>query len=118
MKIFSVPTTTHGRVLVHEPAGRPGGILVVFHGYGQSADETLEETRRIKGASDWRIVAVQALHRFYARGNDQRVIASWMTRQDRDATIADNIDYVDRAIDAAVSAEDQALPLVFLGFSQ
>ena len=39
----------------------------------------LEEMRRIPGADAWRLVSVQALHRFYTRG-DQAVVASWMTR--------------------------------------
>jgi predicted esterase len=55
------------------------------------------------------------LHRFYARG-DQAVVASWMTLQDRDVAIADNIAYVDRAVDAAGGGE--ARVIVFVGFSQ
>ena len=38
-----------------------------------------------------------------------------MTRQDREAAIADNIDYVDRVVAATRTAAE---PLVFAGFSQ
>ena len=55
----------------------------------------LEELRRIPGADAWRLVSVQALHRFYTR-NDQSVVASWMTREDREHAIADNIEYMNR----------------------
>lgn len=113
MRVLSIPTTTHGRVVVADADASPVGLLVAFHGYAQSADETLAEVRSIPGASAWTVASVQGLHRFYNR-NSEKVIASWMTRQDRDDAIADNVAYVDRAIDA-VGAQG---PIVFVGFSQ
>jgi predicted esterase len=116
MRELLVETRTHGRVLVVEAsASAARGTLVGFHGYGQSADTMLGELQRIPGADAWRQVSVQALHRFYTR-NDQAVVASWMTRQDRDAAIADNIEYVDRAIDVFAGQADESI--VYLGFSQ
>jgi len=116
MRELLIETLTHGRVLVVEAAESPArGTIVGFHGYGQSAETMLEELQRIPGADGWRRVSVQALNRFYTR-NDAAVVASWMTRQDRDAAIADNIEYVNRAVDTAVGAETGAL--VYLGFSQ
>jgi predicted esterase len=56
---------------------------------------------------------VQALNRFYSR-NDERVIASWMTRQDRDDAIADNTAYVDQVIGQVAPTG----PVVLMGFSQ
>jgi predicted esterase len=114
-RALTIETITHGRVLVEDAADSSlrRGTLVVFHGYGQSAEDMLGEVCRIAGASAWTIVAVQALHRFYTRDN-QRVIASWMTRQDRELAIADNVEYVDRAL-AEVGIE---APVVFFGFSQ
>lgn len=93
-----IETPTHGRVLVEEPADPSTRLLVAFHGYAQNAEDILADVRRIPGASGWRIAAVQALHRFYARDH-QTVVASWMTREDRDLAIADNVEYVDRVID-------------------
>ena len=75
----------------------------------------LEEMRRLPGREAWTLVSVQALHRFYRR-HDDGVVASWMTRQDREAAIADNIQYLDRALEAAGVAGASAI--VFLGFSQ
>ena len=116
MRELLLETPTHGRVLVIDPAEMPArGTLVGFHGYGQSADTMLQELQRIPGADKWRLVSVQALNRFYTRG-DESVVASWMTRQDRDAAIADNIEYINRAVDAVVASD--ALPWVDLGFSQ
>jgi len=116
MKTLLIETPMHGRVLVADSSESPArGTIVGFHGYGQSADTILEELQRIPGADAWRLVSVQALNRFYTR-NDASVVANWMTRQDRDAAIADNIEYVNRAVDAAVGNESSAL--VYLGFSQ
>jgi len=116
MKTVLVDAVTHGRVLISESVEKPArGALVGFHGYGQNADVMMDELRRMPGAASWLLVSVQALHRFYTR-DDQSVVASWMTRQDREVLIADNIDYVNRALAAAVG--DEVKTLVFLGFSQ
>jgi predicted esterase len=112
-----IATLVHGRYLLEaapEPEGCP--LLVGFHGYGENAERHLEELRRIPGASRWTLCAVQALHPFYNRTGG--VIASWMTRQQRERAILDNLRYV-----ASVVAEvKRELPvserLAYLGFSQ
>ena len=116
MRTLNIETTTHGRVLIEDAAvSSSGRALVGFHGYGQNAEIMLGELRRLPGAQAWRLVSIQALHPFYTRG-DQAVVASWMTRQDRETAIADNIEYVNRAV-AAAAGEDVPT-IVFLGFSQ
>ncbi|HEU4952861.1 MAG TPA: dienelactone hydrolase family protein [Holophagaceae bacterium] len=107
-------TDTTGRYLVERgPDGAP--LLVGFHGYGQCAETLLADLRRIPGVDRWTLVSVQALHRFYTRS--QEVVASWMTRQDREAAIADNLAYVGRVLDA-LRAEGHAGHIVLTGFSQ
>jgi len=92
-------------------------MLVGFHGYAEDAETQLERLSAIPESNRWLIVSIQALHRFY-RGRTTLVAASWMTRQDREAAIADNIAYVATCIDAA-AAEWPTLPIVvFAGFSQ
>jgi predicted esterase len=60
---------------------------------------------------------VASKRRFYERRTD-RVVASWMTRQDRELAITDNVAYVTTCIDA-VAAEWPTIPKVmFAGFSQ
>src|SRR5262245_45706012 len=116
MRAINVETPTHGRVLIEDARdGSPSArILIGFHGYGQNAQAMLDEMRQIPGAEAWRLVSVQALHRFYTR-NDQSIVASWMTREDREHAIADNIEYLNRAVEAAAAG---ATTIVFLGFSQ
>jgi predicted esterase len=117
MRDVNIPVTTHGRLLIDEPASAaPLKLLVGCHGYAQSADEMMEMLRSIPAGAAWTRLSVQALHRFY-RGRSEVTVASWMTRQDRELLVGDNVAYLDAAIAqvAGVRAIDR---LVFCGFSQ
>ena len=92
-------------------------MLIGFHGYAEDAEAQLERLRAIPESARWLSVSILALHRFYERRTD-RVVASWMTRQDRELAIGDNVAYVAACVDA-VAAEWPTLPaVVFAGFSQ
>src|SRR5688500_4575442 len=114
---LSVETHGHGRVIVQRGRDAAGGVLAGYHGYAESADVMLERLQSISGAEAWTLVAVQALNRFY-RGRSQDVVAGWMTRQDREAAIADTIRYVDAALDTVLAAHSSDPAIVQVGFSQ
>ena len=117
----TIAVASHGRYLVALPgdaaaaAGAP--LLVGFHGYAEDADVHLDRLRSIPGASRWLIVSIQGLHSFY-RGRSSDVVASWMTRQNRDLMINDNRQYVSAVIDEVRRVWQPAAPTVFAGFSQ
>jgi predicted esterase len=113
VKILHIEARTHGRVLVRETSA-PRGALVGFHGYSESAEIQMARLESIPGCEAWTLVSVQGLHRFY-RGRSQEVGASWMTRQDREAAIADNIEYVNRVFHRLGAGK---APVVCAGFSQ
>jgi predicted esterase len=116
LEVHSVPTMTHGRVLVRPARAAAGrGVLVGLHGYGETATIQMERLIAIPGSASWTLVSVQALHRFYDRRSGQ-VIACWMTHEDREDAIADNIVYVAAALESV--PHDDAMPVVFAGFSQ
>src|SRR3989442_15284817 len=94
----SIEVTTHGRYLVDAP-GREMPMLVGFHGYGESAETEFDRLRSIEGSKRWIVVAIQGLHRFYRRSSNE-VVASWMTKQDRELAIADNNIYTAKVVDA------------------
>jgi predicted esterase len=112
-----IATQVHGRYLVEAPAQstQPCPLLVGFHGYGETAEKHLDELRKIPGAHQWILCAAQALHPFYNRTGE--VIACWMTRQDRELAIEDNVRYVAGVV-AEVQKTQPVSHLVFLGFSQ
>lgn len=89
-------------------------VWFVLHGYGQLARYFLHH---FEGLEEGRlIVAPEGLSRFYLDGSFGRVGASWMTREDREVEIADQLAYLD-ALAKQVSG-DAALPVNVLGFSQ
>src|ERR1700683_4919215 len=95
----------------------PATMLGGFHGYAEAAEAQLERLRAIPESTRWLCVSIQALHRFYQR-RTERVVASWMTRQDRETAISYTIAYITTCVDA-VAAEWLTLPtVVFAGFSQ
>ncbi len=114
----TLATGTHGRYLLSVPPG--GGrypLLMGFHGYGESAETHLAALRSIPGAGRWALCSVQALNRFYERKTGG-VVAGWMTNQDRELAIADNVAYVG-AVARAVLAEPWSNGrLAYAGFSQ
>ena len=114
----AIAVETHGRYLVEVPAGGgPWPLLVGFHGYAEAAEDQLVRLRSSANAGGWLVVAVQGLHRFY-RGRREDVVASWMTRQDRELAIADNLAYVAAVIDAVSREWTADGRVVFAGFSQ
>ena len=116
MDVHAVPTMTHGRVLVQDAhAAARKGLLVGFHGYMENAQIQMDRLQAIRGASNWTLVSIQGLHRFY-RGRSDEVVASWMTREDRELAIADNLAYVAAALDQI--PHDRSTRIVYTGFSQ
>jgi dienelactone hydrolase len=111
LRTHTIPTQIHGRYLVRD--GPPERLFIGFHGYAQTAEQHMEDVGPIPGLEAWTVVAVQALNRFYV-GRSTETGACWMTRQDRDLVIADNINYV-RAV---VAALPPARTIVVEGFSQ
>jgi predicted esterase len=113
----TIEATVHGRYIVQVPQKTgPWPALFSFHGYGEDAAANLGAALRIPEAADWLVVAVQALHPFYTK--NERIVASWMTRQDRELAIVDNIAYVRSVVDAVAREFPVTSLIVFAGFSQ
>ena len=123
-----VPATVHGRVFIEpdEHAAVSLRTLVGFHGYAQAATDMMTDLRSIPGSDAWARVSIQGLNRFYIRG-DALVVSNWMTREDREQAIADNVAYVDAVLtrttqDRGPDKEHPGPwtqdPIVFVGFSQ
>lgn len=112
------PATVHGRYLVRPPRERsgPAGWLVGFHGYAQSAAVFLPGLLRADPTERWLVASVQAPHPFYTRSDE--VVANWMTREDRELAIEDNIAYAATVLDRLESEFGAPRAIVVAGFSQ
>lgn len=105
--------------------GFPREIWIVCHGYGQLAGRFIEQFAAIDDGTRL-IVAPEALSRFYLdpiserrAQREPRVGATWMTKEDRDAEIADQLTYLDLVATEVRQHLTGASPrLVVFGFSQ
>ena len=94
-------------------------LWVVIHGFGQLAADFVTPFTAIAGP-DRAIIAPEALNRFYrekesSAGHAGRPVgATWMTREDRQAEIADYVAY----LDTVALQLGRGRPLTVLGFSQ
>jgi predicted esterase len=111
----TISTGTHGRYLIDIPE-HSRATLVGFHGYQENAAIMFDVLRQIAGTRSIGLVSIQGLHRFYTRAND--VIAGWMTKEDRELAIADNVAYVAKVLAAVAQEQGITRPLIHVGFSQ
>lgn len=106
---------THGRYLIAAHAGATA-TLVGFHGYQENAGINLDALRRVAGGRALTLVSIQALNRFYTRTNT--VVAGWMTTEDRELAIADNIEYAGAVLAEVAADSGLPRPVIYVGFSQ
>ncbi len=91
-------------------------IWIVLHGYGHLARYFLRSFDGME--QDLMIAAPEGLSRYYTNEEHTRVGATWMTREDREHEIADQISYLDRLAEELRDRCPVAIPLRVLGFSQ
>ena len=100
-------------------------VWIVCHGHGQLAARFLSRFVALE-REDRLFIAPEALSRFYLTNTpngvhrpDSPIGATWMTREDRDAEIEDQIAYLDRVHDEIFRrVERGGVRLWVLGFSQ
>jgi predicted esterase len=113
----TIAVRAHGRYVVAPASIDRTPLLVGFHGYGETAEVQLDRLRSIPGSDRWTLVSIQGLNRFYQRRTNE-VIAGWMTRQDRQLAIADNLAYVAAVVNAESAKGSDSRGVIFAGFSQ
>lgn len=100
-----------------------GDVWFVLHGYMQLARRFLRRFESLYTGGRL-VVAPEGLSRFYVRSGGGRhgaasvVGASWMTREDRLAEIADYVAYLDGLSDRIVAEAADGAHVTVLGFSQ
>lgn len=113
---ITVPKTAR-YFLSSEPSGEIREVVFVCHGYAQLANEFIPDFQVIESKTRL-IVAPEGLHRFYARMGQDKVVASWMTREDREDDIRDYVSWLDLAAADVLSRLSPDVKITALGFSQ
>lgn len=109
-----ISTMTHGRYLLAQHRVTQASFLIAgFHGYSENADIHLRRLQEIH-IEDCHYCSIQGLHTFYRQ---KHIAASWMSSQNREAHIQDNIAYID-AVLSQLSDKLSWDHLIFAGFSQ
>ena len=104
---------------IQTPAGSgPHPALIVLHGYGQRAEEfgKVFETLPARGIL---VAAPQGPHHFYPKFPAREVGFSWLTRYERDQSVADFIGYMQQFVELLKNGHAVDLTRLYvLGFSQ
>ena len=113
-RFIRVPRTARYHVLGDPATARM--VWVLLHGYGQLARFFLN---KFEGLEDGLLIAApEGLSRFYLDAQHQRVGATWMTREDREHEIGDQLSYLDALAASLLDGCPRATGLGVLGFSQ
>ncbi len=109
--------TVYHAVLAPEGSG-PHPALIVLHGFGQRADEFIKVFEMLPSHGIL-VAAPQAPHQFYPQFPARQVGFSWLTRYERDQSVADFIGYMRQFVELLRNEHDADLTRLYvLGFSQ
>lgn len=111
---ISVPKTV--RYAERGNTETPEIILYALHGYGQLVEYFIRKFNLEPEST--LVIAPEGMHRFYLEGSSGRVGASWMTKVERDADIADNIGYLNTLHESIYQKYGDHPRYIVLGFSQ
>jgi len=118
MKELKIKTPKTARVyLSGEITGKTEEIVFAIHGYAQLGKYFIKKFDSI--ASEKCVVVVpEALNKFYWNGMNGKVVASWMTKEDRLSEIEDYIEYLNTVFELVTKQASENVKITALGFSQ
>ncbi len=113
---FSVPKTAHFYT-IGEVGKHVKRLVIALHGYGQAARSFVY---KFEGLDDGNtlVICPEGLNRFYWENFTGKVVASWMTKQDREIDIYDNMNYLSALYDYIVPQLSDDVSISLMGFSQ
>jgi len=118
MKQHTIQTTKTARFCtLGELNNSTKEIVIAFHGYGQLANEFINNFEVVKSEERF-IIAPEALNRFYFRGFGGKIGASWMTKEDRENEIKDYLSFLDNIYKQYSSIISKNTRTTIFGFSQ
>lgn len=111
MEIWT-PTQLCGKALFQKGEEKDT-LLIGFHGYGETAQIQMQRLENL--GTQVSLLCPQALHGFYTKYGD--VGYSWMTKDQRERSLAVNLDYIQKTVTPLV-AQYGFKHIVCMGFSQ
>jgi len=93
-------------------------VFIVLHGYAMLSEFFVQKFKNLDDGNTL-IIAPEALNRFYIDSNYGRVGASWMTKEERESDIEENIEYLNSLFKAVYDEiGHDNFKMNILGFSQ
>jgi len=99
MEINELKVEKTARYIILNPQKSPSRVLLALHGYGHLA-EYFAQNFKILESLGFTIVVPEALSRFYIKGHQGMVGASWMTSYERLTEIDDYNAYLDTLMES------------------
>ena len=117
MKEIRVKTQKTARVYFsNEITDKTKEVIIACHGYAQLGKYFIRKFDCIS-SEERCVVAPEALSKFYWNGMNGRVVASWMTKEDRESEIEDYISYLNQ-IYKMIKDLNPEVKIIAFGFSQ
>jgi predicted esterase len=114
MKGLLISTKTY-RYFTKGEIDKANTLIYALHGYGQLAEYFIRKFRFQE--DEYFVVSPEGMHRFYLNGSSGRVGASWMTKEERESDISDNIHWLDDLHEHIMQQKHFKRVIIF-GFSQ
>ncbi len=93
-------------------------VWFLLHGYGQLAEDFIKKFEPLFTERNF-IIAPEALNKFYIKGFNAKVGATWMTTEDRQNEIVDYVNYLEKIYAETIpQLLNSNLKINLLGFSQ
>ena len=103
---------------IGDPNKNISNVWIVLHAYAMLSEFFIQKFKNLDNGNTL-IIAPEALNRFYIDGTYNRVGASWMTKEERESDIEENIQYLNAIIESIYSdVGHRDFNLNVLGFSQ
>ena len=96
------------------PMSETDNVWICLHGYGQLAKFFMRKFQSVEERIH--MVFPEAMHRFYLEGNNGRVGASWMTKEERLTDISNQSRYLDALYEQVIGMGQHRVTVI--GFSQ
>ena len=101
-----------------KPSNNTCTVWIVLHGYGMLSEFFIKKFKKLENDNTL-IIAPEGLNMFYLDGKYERVGASWITKEEREKDIKENISYLNSLLEVIYNeVGNRNITFNVLGFSQ